>query len=185
MKRLIIATTIALGLACVGSVSVAQNETHATNLQNFIVTAPAGQYETYAIDLPTGYGLKALVGNTHRQYMQAERAADRSEALRKQGIAQQLFVAVAIDNSTGPGVAKRFLLTDAVQNPVGVVDVYCKRAAPEGKRCLLVPSGFRPAYSQRLASVHEKHKGGRGRFYANRTRRSHGDMVAAVLKSPT
>lgn len=138
MKRLIIATTIVLGLACVGSVSVAQDETHTTNLQNFTVTAPAGQYETYFVDLPTGYGLKAFVGNTHRQYVQAERAAEGAEALRKLGIASQPFVAVAVDNSTGPGVAKRFLLTDSVQNTVAIVDVYCKRAAPEGKRCRLV-----------------------------------------------
>ena len=139
MKRLIIATTIALGLACVGSVSVAQNETHATNLQNFTVIAPAGQYETYFVDLPTGYGLEAFVGNTHRQYVQAKRAAEGSEALRKRGIASRPFVAVAIDNSTGPGVAERVLLSDSVQNTVAVVDVYCKRVAPEGKRCRLVP----------------------------------------------
>ena len=138
MKRLLIAMTIALGLACVGSTSVAQNQTHATSLQNFTVTAPAGQYETYFVSLPTGYGMEALVGNTHRQYVQAERVAERSEALRMRGIASQPFVAVAIDNSTGPGVAKRYLLTDSVQNTVAIVDVYCKRVAPEGKRCRLV-----------------------------------------------
>ncbi|RUL69314.1 hypothetical protein [Dyella choica] len=138
MKRLLIAMTIALGLACVGSTSVAQNQTHATKLQNFTVIAPAGQYETYFVNLPTGYGLEALVGNTHRQYVQAERAAERSEAQRMRGIASQPFVAVAIDNSTGPGVAKRYLLTDSVQNTVAIVDVYCKRVAPEGKRCRLI-----------------------------------------------
>lgn len=138
MKRLLIAMTIALGLACVGSTSVAQDHTQATNLQNFTVTAPAGQYETYFVNLPTGYGLEALVGNTHKQYVQAERAAERVEALRKLGVASQPFVAVAIDNSTGPGVAERFLLADSVQNTVAIVDVYCKRAAPEGKRCRLV-----------------------------------------------
>lgn len=138
MKRLLIAMTIALGLAGVGSSSIAQDQTQATNLQNFTVTAPAGQYETYFLNLPTGYGLKALVGNTHRQYVQAERAASGWEGLRKQSVAPQPFVAVAIDNSTGPGVAKRFLLTDSVQNTVAIVDVYCKRVAPEGKRCRLV-----------------------------------------------
>jgi len=138
MKRLLIAMTVALGLACVGSTSVAQDQTQATNLQNFTVTAPAGQYETYFVNLPTGYGLEALVGNTHRQYVQAERAAEKAEALRKLGIASQPFVAVAVDNSTGPGVADRFLLTDSVQNTVAIVDLYCKRAAPEGKRCRLV-----------------------------------------------
>ncbi|GLQ46717.1 hypothetical protein GCM10007862_17680 [Dyella lipolytica] len=138
MKRLIIASTVALGLACVGSTSVAQNQTQATNLQNFTVNAPAVQYETYFVNLPMGYGLEALVGNTHRQYVQAERAAEGSEALRKQGMASRPFVAVAIDNSDGPGVAKRFVLSDSAQNTVAVVDVYCKRAAPEGKRCRLV-----------------------------------------------
>lgn len=139
MKSLMTATMFALGLACVGSTSVAQDQTRATNLQNFTVTAPAGQYETYSIDLPTGYGFAALVGNTHRQYMQAQRAAEGSEALRMRGVASKPYVAVAIDNSAGPGVAKRFLLTDSVQNTVAVVDVYCKRVAPEGKRCRLVP----------------------------------------------
>lgn len=138
MKRLLIAMTIALGLASVGSTSVAQDQIQATNLQNFTVIAPAGQYETYSLDLPTGYGLEALVGNTHRQYVQAERAAAGREALRKQGVASQPFVAVAIDNSSGPGVAKRILLTDSAQNTVAIVDVYCKRVAPDGKRCRLV-----------------------------------------------
>ena len=138
MKRLLIAMAIALALACVGSTSVAQDQTQATNLQNFTVTAPAGQYETYFVNLPTGYGFKALVGNTHRQYVQAERAAESAEVLRKLGMVSQPFVAVAIDNSTGPGVAKRVLLTDSGQNTVAFVDVYCKRIAPEGKRCRLV-----------------------------------------------
>jgi hypothetical protein len=140
MKRLIIATTIVLGLACAGSVSAVQDETHATNLQSFRVTAPPGQYETYFVNLHTGYGMEAFVGNTHRQYVQAERAAERSEALRKLGIAPRPFVAVAIDNSIGPGVATRFLLIDSAQNAVAIVDVYCKRAAPVGgKHCQLVP----------------------------------------------
>jgi hypothetical protein len=140
MKRLIIATTIGLGLACAGSVNAVQDETHATNLQTFTVIAPPGQYETYFVDLHTGYGLEALVGNTHSQYVQAERAAERSEALRKLGIAPQPFVAVAVDNSTGPGVAERFLLMDSAQNTVAIVDVYCKRAVPAGgKHCQLAP----------------------------------------------
>jgi hypothetical protein len=139
MKRLIIASTIALSLACAGSISAAQDEIHTTNLQTFTVTA-TGQYETYFVDLHTGYGLKALVGNTHRQYMQAERVAEGSEALRQQGMARQPFVSVAIDNSIGPGVAKRFLLMDSAQSTVAIVDVYCKRAVPAGgKHCQLFP----------------------------------------------
>jgi hypothetical protein len=134
MKRLIIATTIALSLACAGSISAAQDQTRATNLENFTVTAPTGQYETYFIDLHTGYGLEAFVGNTHSQYVQAARAAERSETLRKLGVAPQPIVAVAIDNSNGPGVAKRVLLFDSAETTVGMVDVYCKRAAPAGGR---------------------------------------------------
>lgn len=139
MKHLIMASTITLGLACASSVSVAQDETQAVNLPNFTVTAPEGPYETYFINLPTGYGLAAFVGHTHQQYMEAERVVEQSEVLRKRGMAMQPFVAVAIDNSTGPGVAKRFLLTDSLQNTIAIVDVYGKRAAPEGKRCRLVP----------------------------------------------
>lgn len=141
MKRLITASTIALSLACAVSISAAQDENQAINLQNFTVTAP-GQYETYLVDLHTGYGLKAFVGNTHGQYVQAQRAADSSEALRKLGIASQPFVAVAIDNSLGPGVAERVLVTDSTQGTVAVVDVYCKRSAPVGGRhCQLFPRG--------------------------------------------
>jgi hypothetical protein len=138
MKRLIIATGIALSFACAGSIGAAQDQIHTTNLPNFTVTAPAGQYETYFVDLHTGYGLEALVGNTHRQYMQAERAAERSEAQRMHGIAPQPFVAVAIDNSIGQGVARRVLLTDSNQSTVAIVDVYCKRViSAGGKHCQL------------------------------------------------
>jgi hypothetical protein len=139
MKSLIIASTLALGLACAGSISAAQDQIQATNLQNFTVTAPAGQYETYFVDLHTGYGLAALVGNTHSQYVQAARAAERSEALRMHGMASQPLVTVAIDNSDGPGVAKRFLVSDSMQNTVAIVDVYCKRSVPlgGGKHCQL------------------------------------------------
>lgn len=154
MKHLIIATTIALGLASVGSVGAAQDETQTTNMQNVTVTQAPAQYETYVADLHLGYGLEALVGNTHRQYVQAQRAAERSEALRMWGIAQQPLVAVAIDNSSGSGVAKQIQLTDSAQGTVAIVNVYCKRVVPsEVKHCMLAPlpvSGN--TYSQRLAS---------------------------------
>lgn len=154
MKLPITATIVAISLACAGSVSAAQDRNHTTNLQTFTVTAPPGEYETYVVDLHTGYELAALVGNTHSQYMQAARAAERSEALRKQGVAAQPLVAVAIDNSTGPGVSKRILVTDPGQNTVAFVDVYCKRAVPSGgKHCQLFPNGIRPAHGQQLAST--------------------------------
>ncbi|SFS11811.1 hypothetical protein SAMN05216570_2570 [Dyella sp. OK004] len=158
MKRPIIATTIALGLACIGSVSAAQDEIRTTNLQYVTVNAPPGQYETYTVDLHKGYGLEAFVGNTHKQYMQAQRAAERSEALRKQGMAQRPLVAVAVDNSTGPGVAKQFQLIDANRNTVAIVNVYCKQyVRAGGPRCQLVARSFGSTNSQRLASRHAGH----------------------------
>lgn len=154
MKRPIVATTIVFALACVGGVSTAQDRSQTTNLQHVTVTVAPGQYETYVVNLNTGYGLEAFVGNTHRQYMQAQRAAERSEALRKQGIALSPFVAVAIDNSAGPGLARRFLLLDSAQDTVAIVDAHCKRVAPaEGKRCQLVSRPVSTnAHSQSLAS---------------------------------
>lgn len=154
MKRLIIVTSIALGLACVAGASIAQDQSQTTNLQNVSVTAAPGQYETYVVDLSTGYGLAALVGNSHRQYVQAQRAAENSEVLRKQGMAPQPFVSVAIDNSSGPGMARQIRLIDAAQDTVAIVNVYCKQAAPaEGHRCQLVPQSVAThASDQRLAS---------------------------------
>jgi lactate dehydrogenase-like 2-hydroxyacid dehydrogenase len=155
MKRMIIATTIALGLACVSSVGAAQDQTQTTNMQNVTVTGVPAQYETYTADLHMGYGLQALVGSTHKQYVQAQRAAERSEALRMRGMAQQPFVAVAIDNSSGPGVARQIQLIDSAHNTVAIVNVYCKRAVPSrDKHCFLAPLPVKSnTYSQRLASM--------------------------------
>jgi hypothetical protein len=154
MKSLIITSTIALGLACAGSISTAQDQPQATSLQNLTVTAPVGQYETYVVDLHTGYGLAALVGNTHSQYMQAARAAERSEALRKMGMAQQSVLAVAIDNSNGPGVSKRLLISDSTQSTVAIVDVYCKRVSTtNGKHCMLFSRGVGQSHDQRVAAA--------------------------------
>ncbi|HEY8326915.1 MAG TPA: hypothetical protein VIO59_00525 [Rhodanobacter sp.] len=152
MKRPIIATIIALALSCISGVNAAQDESQqTTRLQRVMVNPAPGQYETYAINLNTGYGLKTLVGNTHRQYVQAQREAERSEALRKQGMALSPFVTVALDNSSGPGMARRILLLDANRATVAVVDAHCKRVAPvEGKRCQLAS---RDASGQSLASM--------------------------------
>lgn len=154
MKNLIIATTIALGLASAGGVSSAQDETRATNMQNVTVTEAPAQYETYVVDLHLGYGLAALVGNTHRQYMRAQRVAETSEALRMRGTPLQPNVAVAIDNSSAPGVTKQLLLIDSAQDTVAIVDVYCKQVVPSGSaHCLLVPLPMGTSTnSQRLAS---------------------------------
>lgn len=154
MKRMIIATTIALGLACASGVSVAQEQTQAANLQHVTVTAIPGQYETYVVDLNRGYDLEVLVGSTHRQYMRAQRTADRSETLRRQGMAQSPLVSVAIDNSSGVGLARQIRLSDRAQNTLAIVNVYCHRVAKaQGERCQLVSRPVSTsAYDRSLAS---------------------------------
>lgn len=138
MKYLI--TTLAIGLICVSGASAAQDETQsqATTMRDVTVNAVPGQYETYKAELDTGYTFHALVGNTHRQFVQARRAADSSQSLRNHGVAAP--VAVAIDNASGPGVARQFQLIDPARNIVGIVNVYCKRVMPSGAaRCRLDP----------------------------------------------
>ena len=139
MKHLINATTLAFGLICAGGASAAQDQAQTTNLRNVTVNAVPGQYETYVADVNAGYALHALVGNTHRQFVQAQRDANQSEAVRKSG-APVASIAVAIDNSAGPGVAKQIQLIDPARNTVSIVNVYCKRAALAGDpHCALAP----------------------------------------------
>lgn len=153
MNKLIIATTAAFGLACIGGVSIAQDQTQTTNMQDVLVTGVPASYETYVADLHTGYQLQALVGNTRSHYLQAQRAVDRSESLRKQGLAQQPLVSVAIDNSSGAGVARQIQLIDGARNTVAIVNVYCRRAAPSGgPHCQLAPQQTDRS-DQRLASI--------------------------------
>jgi len=154
-KQLVIATTVALGLAGACSVGFAQDETQTTNMQKVTVTLAPGEYETYVADLNLGYGLEAHVGNTHRQYMRAQRAAQSSEALRMSGMSQRSLVTVAIDNSSAPGVAKQIRLIGPARDTVAIVNVYCKRVVSSGgKHCLLTPLTVRGnTYSQRLAST--------------------------------
>jgi len=158
MRHLISATTLALGLACVGGVSAAQDETQATNMRNVTVNA-LPQYETYVANLDAGFTLHALVGNTHRQFAEAKRTADRSESLRKRGMATQPLVAVAVDNSSGPGVARQLQLLDADNVTVAIVDVYCKRAVPSGDpHCRLAPQPIGTGRgSQGLATTQAKY----------------------------
>lgn len=155
VKKLIIATATALGLASAGDVTLAQDQTQTTQLQNVVVTGVRAPYETYVTRLPTGYQLQALVGHTHKQFMQAQRAADRSEALRRQGLATQPLVSVAIDDSFGPGVARQVQLINADRETVAIVNVYCKRAVPsEGARCRMAPQPTRASRTgERLASI--------------------------------
>lgn len=154
MKHPVLVTFITFGLASVASVSAAQEQTQATNLQNFTVTGIPAPYETYVVDLQAGYGLQALVGNTRTQYIQAQRAAEASEALRMKGMALKPYVAVAIDNSSDPGVARQIQLMDSAQNTVAIVNVYCKRSVPaRGNHCRLVavPVSTK-TYGERVAS---------------------------------
>jgi hypothetical protein len=64
------------------------------------------------------------------------------------------MVAVAADNSSGPGLARQIQLLDNMQNTLAIVNVYCKHAVKTGKRCLLVPTlDSTDAYGPSLASV--------------------------------
>ncbi len=82
MKRLIIAASVALGVACASSAS-------------------AARLETYAINLHFGYGLIAFVGNSPAEYARAKQAADNWEGRRHLGLGPLTVAAVAIDNSAG------------------------------------------------------------------------------------
>lgn len=153
MKHTIVAAIATFGLACVPSISAAQDQT--TKLQDVTVTGEPAPYAVYAVDFDTGYGLKALVGHTHRQYIHAQRAAAASEALRRQGLAMSPYVTVAIDNS-GSGLARQIQLLDAGRNTVAIVNVYCKGGDPsQGRRCSLVsvPVSGGGAPSARMAST--------------------------------
>jgi hypothetical protein len=154
LMKLIHATTLAFGLFCAGGASAAQDQTQPTQLRDVTVTAIPGQYETYVANLHTGYTLHALVGNTHRQYVQAQRAADRSESLRKRGI-PATHVSIAIDNFSAVGMAKQIQVIDSARNTVAIVNMYCKRTMPSGAaRCLLAPQLVRGGNeSQPLAST--------------------------------
>lgn len=138
MKRSITVVAITLILAGVSGIAAAQNRPDSANMQRVTVTATPGHYETYEIALDTGFSLQARVGNTHREYMQAWRAAEQQEALRTQGVAQEPVVTVAIDNSTGSGHAWQYRLSDRHSNTLAVVNVYCKRANAAGSRCRMV-----------------------------------------------
>lgn len=153
MNPLIATTAFALVLA--SGASIAQTPSRATEMQNVTVNEVPVPYETYAAELPAGFTLQALVGNAHTHYMQAKRAAEHSEALRKRGAASPSFVSVAIDNSAGAGVAKQIQLVNAARETVAIVNVYCKRSVPSGgPHCKLVPRSMgTDTDSQRLASI--------------------------------
>ncbi len=140
MKHTIIASALVLGLVCVSGGSIAQEQSRTANLQHVTVIAAPGQYEIYTTELNTGFGLKVRVGNRHGQFLEAQRATARLEALRKQGMAPAPFVNVAIDNSSGEEHAWEIRLSDRAQRTLAIVDVHCRHFARNGdQRCLLVP----------------------------------------------
>lgn len=143
MKRSITVIVTVLAFACGSGIAAAQDQQESATLQRGVtVTATAGHYETYAIPLAVGFSLQARVGNTHREYMQASRAASQQEKLRMQGMAPEPFVTVAIDNSTGSGHAWEYRLADQHDRTLAIVDVYCKRAASAGNHCRMVSRRF-------------------------------------------
>jgi transcriptional regulator GlxA family with amidase domain len=152
--NLLVATT-AFALVLASGASVAQTQSRATEMQNVTVNGVPVPYETYAADLSAGFTLQALVGNAHTHYMQAKRAAEHSEALRKRGFASQPIVSVAIDNSAGAGVAKQIQLVNGARETIAIVNVYCKRSVPSGgPHCKLVPRQMgADTDGQRLASI--------------------------------
>lgn len=143
MKRSIMVVVTVLALACGSGIAAAQEGHESATMQRGVtVTATAGHYETYALPLAVGFSLQARVGNTHREYLQATRAASQLEQQRMQGLAQEPFVTVAIDNSTGSGAAWEYRLADQHDRTLAIVDVYCKRAASAGNHCRMVSRRF-------------------------------------------
>jgi hypothetical protein len=102
MKRLIVAATVAVGLAAASSAS-------------------AAQYETYTAELGFNHQLKALVGHTSAEYAQAQRAANSLETRRRLGLGPQSIVTMAIDASAGVAQQVRWIRPD---NTVAVVDIH-------------------------------------------------------------
>ena len=82
MKRLIIPTVIALGVACLGQ-------------------AQAAAVETYTVDMAGGYAVVGFVGTTPEDFAIAQREAAAWEAQRQLTLKPQSMKAVAIDESQG------------------------------------------------------------------------------------
>lgn len=102
MKHLIVAATIALGLACVDSAS-------------------AAQFETRNVDLHFGYSLHVLIAHSPAEYAKAQREADSREGARHLGLGPQTIVTVALDDSAGVAEQIRWLAPDET---VAVVNIH-------------------------------------------------------------
>lgn len=81
MKRLIIPTVIAFGVACIG-------QAHA-------------DVDTYTVDMPGGYAIVGFVGTTPADFALAQQQANAWEAQRHLTLKPQSMKAVAIDESQG------------------------------------------------------------------------------------
>lgn len=81
VKRLIVTTTMALGLACISSAAAAA--------------------EQYTMDLSNGFAIKAFVAHSPAELAQVKREVQRWEGQRHVGLGPQSIVAVAIDDSEG------------------------------------------------------------------------------------
>lgn len=139
MKRSIIGAVVALTVAATTGIALAQDLPQTANqMQQVTVTANPHHYETYDMTLAAGFGLQARVGNTRREYMEAWRETSQLERQRMQGHAKVPLVAVAIDNSASPGTAWQYVLSDAHNHTLAIVNVYCKRAVSAGNRCRMV-----------------------------------------------
>ncbi|MFC4528078.1 hypothetical protein ISN76_13735 [Dyella halodurans] len=82
MKRLIIPTVIAFGVACAAQ-------------------AQASAVETYTVDMSGGYAVVGFVGTTPEDFAIAKREAAAWEAQRQLTLKPQSMKAVAIDESQG------------------------------------------------------------------------------------
>jgi hypothetical protein len=64
-----------------------------------IGSASAAQYETHMVDLHHGFTMVAFVGHTPEAYAQAQRAAKMWEARRVLGLGPQTITARAFDHA--------------------------------------------------------------------------------------
>ena len=81
MKRLIIPTIIAFGVACIGQAQAA--------------------VDTYTVDMPGGYAIVGFVGTSPADFALAQQQANSWEAQRHLMLKPQSMKAVAIDESQG------------------------------------------------------------------------------------
>jgi hypothetical protein len=80
MKRLMIGTTLAIGLTCIGTAAIAHTDEQIVELDN-------------------GFAVLAIVAHSPAEFAMAQREAKMMEAQRQVGLGPQTIVARAIDES--------------------------------------------------------------------------------------